>query len=151
MKSKPTTPIPVRISDQTLKELERIGVEQDRAVGWLIRFACDFLVDAYKKDPDVVRPASRLPSAPAPPFMAAIAETEWFQKLVAKVAAELEAGLDQPAELAAEPKAEPKADLDRKPAARYRLVLRDQSSPKGEAHPAVAVPETQISKHSVNH
>lgn len=149
MKSKPTTPIPVRISDQTLKELERIGVEQDRAVGWLIRFACDFLVDAYKKDPDVVRPASRLPSAPAPPFMAAIAETEWFQKLVAKVAAELEA--EPAAEMKAKPKAEPKADLDRKPAGRYRLVLRDQSSSKGEAHPAVAVPETQISKHSVKH
>jgi hypothetical protein len=100
MKSKPTTPIPVRISDQTLKELKRIGVEQDRAVGWLIRFACDFLVNAYKKDPDVVRPTSTqtqqapVMSAPAaverraPPTEAE--RREWLKADIAELEAKLE-------------------------------------------------------------
>ena len=147
MKSKPTTPIPVRISDRTLEELKRIGVEQDRAVGWLIRFACDFLVDAYKKDPDVMRPTSaETQQAPAPaarpPLPAPIAaalKSEWFKEIVAEMKAELKAELAPPAK------------PDRKPAVRYRIVPRGESSPKGEAHPAVAAPPTSFSKHSVKH
>lgn len=43
-------PIPVRISDQTHEELKRIGAEQDRTVAWLIRFACNSMVNANKKE-----------------------------------------------------------------------------------------------------
>ena len=85
MKSKPTTPIPVRISNQTLKELKRISVEQDRAVGWLIRFACDFLVDAYKKDPDIVGPhvdVDRL-------VQLFEEKPEWLKALIAEMKAKL--------------------------------------------------------------
>jgi hypothetical protein len=146
MKSKPTTPIPVRISDQTLGELKRISVEQDRAVGWLIRFACEFLVNAYKKDPDVVRPTSAetqqasSPAAPAPdPVVAALAESEWFKEIVA----ELKAKLDRPAELKTKP--------NRKPVLGYRFLPKGGSHPVKSVEPAVAVPPTSISKHNVKH
>jgi hypothetical protein len=129
MKSKPTTPIPVRISDQALKELKRIGVEQDRAVGWLIRFACDFLVNAYRMDPNVVRPASAQTQQVPAPVVTAQSEDEMLKARIA----ELEAKLDLRAAVV-----------------RYDLPPSGRSTPKG-AKQAAAVPPTSISKHSVKH
>jgi hypothetical protein len=174
MKSKPTTPIPVRISDQTLKELKRIGVEQDRAVGWLIRFACDFLVNAYKKDPGVIRPTSTQ------------AEVELLKATIAEaVGRELKAKLDRKSVVPriklptlrsdrSSPKGEPvesasivtaqseaemlkariaelEAKLDLRAAVvRYDLPPSGRSTPKG-VKPAAVVPPMSSSKHSAKH
>ncbi len=130
MKSKPTTPIPVRISDQTLKELKRIGVEQDRAVGWLIRFACDFLVNAYKKDPDVVRPTSTQTQQAPAPVVTAESEVEFLKARIAEL----------------------EAKVDGKPGVRYTFrTPKGGSHPAKSVEPAVAVPPSSISKHSVKH
>jgi hypothetical protein len=130
-KKKPET-MSLRIPVHRIEDLHLIGKIEEREIPWMLRRAIDYWCDRYFDE----HPGARTQQAPAPAATApatGVASQPEIERLKARIA-ELE------------------AKVDRKPAVRYTL-----RTPKGGSHPvksvepAVAVPETQISKHSVKH
>jgi hypothetical protein len=160
---KKTETMSLRIPAHRIEDLRLIAKIEEREIPWMLRRAIDMWCDKYFDEHPGARTQQAPARAPAPaptasaptpvapaaaasspfpgdrPVMAALTKTAWFKGLVAELEAELPAELVT--EPAVEPKAEPKAKL------RYRFVHKGQASPKGEAHPAVAVPPTSFPKH----